>query len=837
MSTSNIDCAEASLEQKPVSLDLVNLDKHTKSNPVIVIQRDSSAGNAKISNDHIDNINHYNGLQLTKTTSNGSVFEQELFNRLPEFQFQHSEHSRGTIDEHNKGLTIQPLRMMNFDSRTGSQNSAQTNESRAFLDNKEGPSFISPSLPLDSIKLLDNKESAELDKKNKKYISSQENTPRKTATKNQHYNSTRYNKFEDHITEDEDRDGAIPPHKATNLQFEDKVSLEVNNELPKNSETHGEPIQIYLNENFFSVNDIQDEQPPAASNQIPIISPLALNQEVVIPVNSPLANTFVGNPALGVYNQPCLRQEARLLIFRSCAFFFTVLLTSAYLLLVFNFGYPMDTICLIFNVCLLYFGVESIFRMVCRDREEWRVREDYFTLLDCVCANVFLLCIQFNFQSSVAVTGLIGGLFAINLILYLMFTKAEFSTKLATVMFRLLYGAQSAMIAGKLAGLYDWDWKFVLCPAWVYIGICVPFLIAFGLIFLLMVVFAALRLPMYNTLPVGIQLLGLSWYFFYYGIGVSGFFVLNELTNIYDLLPQEFISINKALTLSCALSIALLLLSAVKFSSLRDFLQIFNAPNDLDEEAEADGSPKRRQEIQFEVEKKESYFVMISPTYFSPLNTKFAAKNVDKIKKLKRMLVNFRFLQQKNGQEENRSLINQDESINIKVLKEYQHDLEEKLSHMPALKSPQPAKKGPRIAKTRTHVIKLNHEKVDQINSKKDIRDDESASKPHLSEGDVENMKRFDDFEERIKKESKKEEENICYICYEKVPDAVLMTCGHGGICYDCAGALVKKSGQCMECRGDVTQIIKVDPNPRLHDIVRGVEVSKVNKVQKAPVQ
>lgn len=40
-----------------------------------------------------------------------------------------------------------------------------------------------------------------------------------------------------------------------------------------------------------------------------------------------------------------------------------------------------------------------------------------------------------------------------------------------------------------------------------------------------------------------------------------------------------------------------------------------------------------------------------------------------------------------------------------------------------------------------------------------------------------------------------------CLICYEKQPDAVLMECGHGGLCYDCAIDIWKKNGECYLCR------------------------------------
>ena len=48
-------------------------------------------------------------------------------------------------------------------------------------------------------------------------------------------------------------------------------------------------------------------------------------------------------------------------------------------------------------------------------------------------------------------------------------------------------------------------------------------------------------------------------------------------------------------------------------------------------------------------------------------------------------------------------------------------------------------------------------------------------------------------------------EENIadgkCVICCDGVPDAVVLPCCHGGICYDCAVKISKQGSACAYCR------------------------------------
>ena len=73
-------------------------------------------------------------------------------------------------------------------------------------------------------------------------------------------------------------------------------------------------------------------------------------------------------------------------------------------------------------------------------------------------------------------------------------------------------------------------------------------------------------------------------------------------------------------------------------------------------------------------------------------------------------------------------------------------------------------------------------------------------------------------------------EDNLCYICYENAPNAVLMGCGHGGVCYECALELVKKNKNCMECRGEIDTVYKIDPNRKFFDIITAQESSKIAK-------
>mmetsp|Transcript_5590 Transcript_5590/g.12092 ORF Transcript_5590/g.12092 Transcript_5590/m.12092 type:complete len:650 (+) Transcript_5590:34-1983(+) len=61
------------------------------------------------------------------------------------------------------------------------------------------------------------------------------------------------------------------------------------------------------------------------------------------------------------------------------------------------------------------------------------------------------------------------------------------------------------------------------------------------------------------------------------------------------------------------------------------------------------------------------------------------------------------------------------------------------------------------------------------------------------------------------------EHDNTCLICYDARPDAILLECGHSGLCVRCALNLKKREAQrpalCPICRGPIDHIVKARPD------------------------
>jgi hypothetical protein len=68
----------------------------------------------------------------------------------------------------------------------------------------------------------------------------------------------------------------------------------------------------------------------------------------------------------------------------------------------------------------------------------------------------------------------------------------------------------------------------------------------------------------------------------------------------------------------------------------------------------------------------------------------------------------------------------------------------------------------------------------------------------------------------------------ICTVCMDAEADTVMMPCAHGGICYKCADALVRKflllgGAKCIHCRHQIESLVKLSDMDR--DVAEGIEI------------
>ncbi len=125
----------------------------------------------------------------------------------------------------------------------------------------------------------------------------------------------------------------------------------------------------------------------------------------------------------------------------------------------------------------------------------------------------------------------------------------------------------------------------------------------------------------------------------------------------------------------------------------------------------------------------------------------------------------------------------------------------------------------------------LNYSEESQILERKhSLKPQENSSVSYFTKSSPTYFVKIEEGEEKLfakeTQENKETEESLCYICEINQPNTILMGCGHGGMCLDCAKASILKKNNCMECRRPVDSIYKIEK-----DNLKQVEANQVFSV------
>jgi len=409
------------------------------------------------------------------------------------------------------------------------------------------------------------------------------------------------------------------------------------------------------------------------------------------------------------------RIEAELYLRRNLMFFATLFWSSVATIYMVDYSGSFQNIFTVIYCYLGYCLFDNIIRNKYAGRDENRRREDLLATIDTIMNIFFLICVNLKLHGMIS--------FRINFCLPFVFTALAYpclstvsrNTKIIRMSLRGLFAGQAFFIALKLTGVLDWDWVFIFVLSWIYLFVVAAFLFS---------IFFAIY-DWYTEVNVYLrpQKKGLLWHFLYYSLSLVALIVLLGVNQAYSS-DEGFGLLKFGVYMTMSACGFLAIFTIVYFSSLAQHIQEFWLPDgSLLDPLPEDLAYKRRERIDFKVEKKESYFLMMSSTFY-------------------------RLLQNHNS--------------------------------------------GGNKSNNNSYLEMMNRCDLDQL--------------------------------------KENEESNLCYLCYEQESDAILMNCGHGGVCYKCVVPLIKKKNQCMECRSVVDSIHKIDLKLKNFNVLKGVEQLKVIK-------
>jgi len=107
----------------------------------------------------------------------------------------------------------------------------------------------------------------------------------------------------------------------------------------------------------------------------------------------------------------------------------------------------------------------------------------------------------------------------------------------------------------------------------------------------------------------------------------------------------------------------------------------------------------------------------------------------------------------------------------------------------------------------------------------------EHPEKPHEAPAPA-----FPDEELSVASSIDETDKSLCYVCCLEKKDAVIMECGHGGICFECGKSLATRHPRtCPICRSPITAVLRVGPRERGSSLVVSTEGVVVSARPAAP--
>ena len=411
----------------------------------------------------------------------------------------------------------------------------------------------------------------------------------------------------------------------------------------------------------------------------------------------------------------------------------------------------------------------------------------------------------------------------IGTIAHALFSKARASVRIERIFMNSIYCLQAILVNLQVDGKLEYGWEYVAMLSWIYFGTFAIYFAAYLIILTFVLFNFAHKVFTCQPFTHINDMIGILWKTLYYSFSIFGILITREVLNTPDSTPSSTV-LQKASKGALIVAILLIILTLSNFKRLRQFFCKFN--NSIPEDYSVSGEENTgKAPIELQVEKKSSYFIMLSSTYFLPFRNASLTKDRNNIARIKRALSRLGFWRiatpKQNKHAKNKG------PVDLATLKQYKTALDNKFSSKTQLSSNtfRPITilvKSNSLAENKTDLMKS---KLIENDPKTYLDMEKAVPKPQFSSNDIDVVGVMD-----TAQCSSNILEEICYICCCEAANAVLMNCGHAGVCYECASHLLKKDGLCMECRSNIEAIHKIDPKMKFLDIVKGVEIGTIVK-------
>jgi hypothetical protein len=415
-------------------------------------------------------------------------------------------------------------------------------------------------------------------------------------------------------------------------------------------------------------------------------------------------------------------------------------------------------------------------------------RRKYFVFIEWMLLGAFLIAgflrvrgVKFTL-SIFAVTGYINSL------LHCILTDASltYAKKTQVIVERMLLWTQVMLIALKADHiLSSWSASFSLA-----------YYVLFGFIFYSILAFFVFISSLFSShreeISYKLNLVGSCWYFL---ISLYSWIWFSILIGLSDYLDKDRSS--KPLSLGFYAGIAHSVLVTVYAIVFRKLLCQFLRYELIEYGIRRRADRKKLEKmIRFEeIEEETPYLIIVSPSFYTYMKDILKAQTKAQIDSWKEEIRKFKNKKHTSVKESSAKDQTSKDSNNQKVdINDLKIQIsEDKLNNLKKIRG---------LAKNNSFIDVPGAHQISESNNSKlcysldDIDIVDKVKKPK---------------EEGEKIDPDADTDKLCYICFERPPSAVIIKCGHGGLCYECAIENWRKQDKCAICRQPIENILKVN--------------------------
>ncbi|KAL4474450.1 hypothetical protein ABPG72_007849 [Tetrahymena utriculariae] len=522
---------------------------------------------------------------------------------------------------------------------------------------------------------------------------------------------------------------------------------------------------------------------------------------------------------------------------------------SLFMLAVFYLNFLLQGIWLIFFFIFCFFTGSkiSIYKNLSENISAEDKRMAFFNVVECFFINIlFLMIFLFMRIISQPITLLLIYSPFVHIIWWLVFTTKtqESMNRHIELLLRIYAVTQALLFSVQFDSIVHWSWVSIFLPSWILLSSLGFYIFGITILFLCSLYYCLVgQTDKYQIkglmwcLMVSIHVVGNSLFFF---LGLMDYYQEGSLQTLrYCAAALIAGSVTSSIyTVACSDDLKIFIALANSESLFSGAHQIhLEGANQRDEENQENNQDNQsnnsnQNNIEQQIEANQAPNLSLPQNQIKPNKVKIIKTTKQIPSSIPQFLIRFSstYFMKSNANKEIAARMEQ-------IKKDKKSKKDQKQNEEEKDKSSQ-----------RNSEIKNKQNRPSMISQNNAFEDLNLPKTSQKLEGNIQDQQQFSKDNkqtDRSKHDSKLTSQPsclLCLVCFDNQPDSVILECGHGGLCNQCALDIWKKTGECYLCRQTISKVVQIDVNNQgkykqvvavsnMHEISQDQDVMRLSNI------